>query len=265
MKKVNFHTHTELCRHAGGVPSDYAAMAYKNGLSTLGFSEHAPYPDGRFGLRMLYDELEPYIQDLNRLKKEYSGKVLIYSGLEIEYCPDMKEYYESLIKPGRMDYLLLGQHFYTPAGGQPINIYELEAKGDTAAYIDYALSLKEGMETGFFKVLAHPDVIFINDMAWDENCERACTIIIEAAQKTGTVLELNANGIRRGKKLFCDGERYPYPHKRFWEKVSGTSLPVIAGSDCHNPAVLWDDCMEEALRLGREWNLNIVDGIGIES
>lgn len=71
MRKVNYHTHTILCRHAGGTSEDYAEAAWKNGLDVLGFSEHAPFPDGRFGLRMQYDELEPYIRDLNRLKKEY--------------------------------------------------------------------------------------------------------------------------------------------------------------------------------------------------
>lgn len=213
---------------------------------------------------MQYDELEPYIRDLDRLKKEYLGRVSLYSGLEIEYCPDMKSYYENLLKPGRLDYLLLGQHFYTAAGAEPVNIYELEARGDTAAFIDYALSLKEGMETGFFKAVAHPDVIFINDLAWDENCDRACAIIVEAAKATGTVLELNANGIRRGRRKYCDGTRYPYPHKRFWDHVSGTSLPVIVSSDCHNPDVLWDSCMDEGLRLAREWGLHIVDTIGIE-
>ena len=116
MKKVNYHTHTRLCRHAGGAAEDYAAAAWQNSLDVLGFSDHAPFPDGRFGLRMQYDELEPYIRDLNRLKTEYQGRVSICSGLEIEYCPDSLVYYESLLKPGRLDYLLLGQHFSTAAG-----------------------------------------------------------------------------------------------------------------------------------------------------
>ena len=261
MKKVNYHTHTRLCRHAGGTAEDYAAAAWQNSLDVLGFSDHTPFPDGRFGLRMQYDELEPYIRDLNRLKTEYQGRVSICSGLEIEYCPDSLEYYESLLKPGRLDYLLLGQHFYTAAGALPVNIYELEEKGGTAAYIDYALSIREGLATGFFKVLAHPDVIFINDLAWDENCSRACEIIVEAAQVSGAVLELNANGIRRGMREYCDGVRYPYPHKRFWERVSGTRIPVIVSSDCHNPDVLWDSCMEEGYRLGKEWGLLLTDEI----
>ena len=88
MKKVNYHTHTRLCRHAGGAAEDYAAAALQNSLDVLGFSDHTPFPDGRFGLRMQYDELEPYIRDLNRLKTEYQGRVSICSGLEIEYCPD---------------------------------------------------------------------------------------------------------------------------------------------------------------------------------
>ena len=39
-----------------------------------------------------------------------------------------------------------------------------------------------------------------------------------------------------------------YPHKNFWRKVSNTNIPVIIGSDCHNPAQVWDAAMEQAYR-----------------
>lgn len=258
MKKVNYHTHTQLCRHAGGTEQDYVDAALKAGLDILGFSEHAAFPDDRFGLRMMSRELEPYIRELNRLKREYSDRLKIYAGLEIEYCPDMIYYYKCLLQPGKLDYLLLGQHFYSPAGKEPVNVYFIEETGDTFPYVDYALSLKEGMETGLFRMLAHPDVIFINDLPWDDNCERACDIIIEAARETGTILELNANGFRRGEKEYCDGTRCPYPHHQFWKKVSGTDMPVVIGSDCHNPDVLWDEHVRKAYRTAEEWGLNVV-------
>ena len=37
----NFHSHTYLCGHAGGIPSDYVNEAIKNNFSVLGISEHA--------------------------------------------------------------------------------------------------------------------------------------------------------------------------------------------------------------------------------
>lgn len=263
MKKINYHTHTQLCRHAGGTELDYAMAAVESGLDVLGFSEHAAFPDGRYGMRMMYPELEPYISVLNKLKKEFSLQLDIYSGLEIEYCPDMHAYYQSLLTPGRLDYLLLGQHFYCPDDSASVNIYQIEERKDTSIYIDYALSVRAGMETGFFRVLAHPDVIFINNLQWDENCEIACDIIIKAAQNTGTILEFNANGIRRGRQNYCDGERYPYPHPSFWCRLSGSGMPVLISSDCHTPSVLWDSCMDKAYQIAREWKLCLVDEVGL--
>lgn len=264
MKKINYHTHTELCRHAGGNIADYIGKAQTQKLDALGFSEHAPFPDGRFGLRMLYSELPDYLEEI-RLQKHLlkASSLQIYAGLEIEYCPDMNSYYESLLQSGKLDYLLLGQHFYTLNGQEPVNIYFIEQHKDTSPYVDYALSLKAAMETGYFRVLAHPDVIFINKLLWDENCDRACDIIIEAALRANTILEFNANGLRRGKSEYPEGQRYPYPHPGFWSRVSGSGLPVIVSSDCHNPDVLWDCCMDEAYRLAHEWNLSLTDDIGL--
>lgn len=261
--KINYHTHTELCRHAGGTSRDYVYAALKNNLKVLGISEHAAFPDDRFGLRMLYQEMNGYLQDLEDLKSEFSDILTIYKGLEIEYCPDMISYYSALLEKYHFDYLILGQHFYTLANQNPVNIYEIEQTRNTSCYVDYALSLKEGMETNFFRLLAHPDVIFINDLPWDEHCDIACDIIIKAAKETGTILEFNANGIRRGKRNFCDGIRYPYPHPSFWSKVASESLPVLISSDCHNPEKLWDGCMEEAYGMCKDFHLNIVDHIGL--
>ena len=60
--KVNFHTHTYRCKHAIGSEKDYVIEAINKNLTTLGFSDHGPYPDDRFGYRMEYSELKNYIQ-----------------------------------------------------------------------------------------------------------------------------------------------------------------------------------------------------------
>ena len=93
-------------------------------------------------------------------------------------------------------------------------------------YIDYAESICKGMKSGYFTFIAHPDLIFLNDFPWDDNCEKACDLIIETAKKQDLILEFNANGLRRGLRNFYDGKRYPYPHKRFWEKAASKKIDV---------------------------------------
>ena len=80
---TNFHTHTKRCLHAYGTEEDYIKAALSEGLSVLGFSDHAPFPDYDFGMRMPYSELDEYISELDRLKEEYEDKMRICEGVEV--------------------------------------------------------------------------------------------------------------------------------------------------------------------------------------
>ena len=257
MLKSNFHTHTYRCKHAGGTEQDLVHCALLSQMTHLGFSEHAPYPDNRFGLRMDYSELVDYRDTIKALQKQYQDQLTIHLGLEIEYDPSQKDYYRFLKEDLGIEYLALGQHIYvSPASHDHfVNVYSLKT---THQYVEYAHTVCEAIKTGFFSSVAHPDVIFINDLPWDENCEKACDLIIDCAKEQQIILEFNANGIRRGLNTYCDGERYPYPHQRFWEKVSAANIPVLISSDCHHPSQLWDDVMEEAYHLAGTWHLNLV-------
>ncbi len=242
-KKVNFHTHCYRCRHAKGTVFQYAEEAIEKGLVTLGFSDHIPYPDDSFDLRMPYADIEDYMNEVTELKEELEGKIRILLGFEGEYLLRYTSYYEKLLTNGRCDYLILGQHLLETKGGELFNVYQMK---DTSLYEAYAENVVESMRTGYFRYAAHPDLIFFNDHPWDVHCDRACDILIDGAAKHGFALEYNANGLRRGEKAYSDGKRYPYPHKNFWDRVAGSGISVYVGSDCHEPAVLYDSCMDLA-------------------
>lgn len=256
--RVNYHTHTCRCNHADGEEKDYVLSAIENNISILGFSDHGPFKDKKYDLRMDFEELEDYILAVNNLKEQYKDKITIKSGLEIEYFKDKISYYKELLKNYKLDYLVLGQHFYKNENNKYINTYFIE---DSSEFLNYANVVIEGMKTGFFKILAHPDVIFINDIAWDNNCDKFCDLIITAAKENDFILEFNANGIRRGKKEFCDGIRYAYPHKRFWEKVAKENIKVVINSDCHSPKQVWDLSMDLAYKEAIDLGLNIITKI----
>ncbi|MDF2820464.1 MAG: putative histidinol phosphatase [Clostridiales bacterium] len=256
--RTNYHTHTYRCRHAGGTSQDYVNSAIINKLDILGISDHGPFPDDSFDLRMYFRELEEYIDEIAKLKITHAKDILIYSGLEIEYFSYENDYYKDLLTKYNLDYLVLGQHFYAMNNEEPKNIYFAKSTKD---YIDYATSAVEGMKTGFFKFLAHPDLMFINDFPWDKNCEEATDIIISAAKEHDFILEFNANGFRRQEQNYCDGIRIPYPHKNFWSKVSNTDIKVIINTDCHNPNQVWDDYVDLAYLKANELSLNIVNTI----
>lgn len=247
--KTNYHTHTEHCRHAAGLPADYARQALECGISILGMSDHAPFKDVDYGYRMPFSELDMYIDEVQAAKEDFAGSVKILSSLEIEYLPKYtrgKNYYEKLLTEKKMDYLLLGEHFFTDRHGDLHNITSIETP---ALAVEYAEACSTAMKTGYFKIIAHPDLFCINSFSWNDDYERASDILIESSERTGVVLELNANGIRRGLRKFPDGERYQYPHMRFWEKVKQAGLPAIVGSDAHNMKDLWDEAMKKSIQM----------------
>ena len=243
--KINYHTHTFRCRHAQGTERDYVQAAVKAGMNILGFSDHAPFPDRDFGLRMEYSELDDYLNTIDSLTKEFATDIILLKSLEIEYLPEYSSYYEKLLTDKHLDYLLLGEHFYHTENGSIHNITSAE---NTEWYVEYASAVSAALQTGYFKIVAHPDIYMMNHFAWDKNCDLAADLILSAADKAGVILEYNANGFRRDIHEYPDGARYMYPHKNFWRKVSNTNIPVIIGSDCHNPAQVWDAAMEQAYR-----------------
>ena len=251
--KANYHTHTEHCRHASGLPLDYAQEACSKNVEILGISDHAPFKDKDYGFRMPFSELEIYCNEVDQAQTSYKGRLEILKALEIEYLPQYNSYYEELLSRYKMDYLICGQHFFQTENQD--FFYSTDLK-KSEMVISYANSCKKAMKTGYFKILAHPDLFCINErFPWNDDYEKASDIIIEEAIKTNTILEFNANGYRRGIHNYPDGQRCQYPHKKFWNKVKEADLSALVSSDAHNVDQLWDNTMEEAVNILKNENI----------
>ena len=141
-----------------------------------------------------------------------------------------------------------------------INVYGLK---NTNAYIEYALSFKETFQTGLFTVCTHPDLIFINLLPWDENCQKACEIIVKAAKKYNIIIEFNANEVHRRKEMYEDGLRSPYPHLAFWENAAKYQVPSIINSYYREPKPLYDEAMNKTSQLANQWHVNIIETLDL--
>lgn len=255
MKKVNYHTHTDYCGHAVGKAADYVQEALDQGLEVLGFSEHIPYEQDQFAYRMPLEQLANYQEDVQALINQYRGRLQILCGFEGEYLRGWERWYESLLTSDTCDYMILGQHMYVGRDGGIVTSGDLQS---TEEYLDYVDSLIAGMKTGYFKMIAHPDFMFVNHFAWDIHCDRACDRLMNAAIADGYVLEYNANGYRRGLCEFDDGIRYQYPHALFWQKVAEAGIPVMISSDCHEPAQMYDDFVKKAYEDAAALSLHVI-------
>ena len=221
---ANYHTHTIRCNHARGSEREYIENAIKEGFTVLGFSDHTPqtYPESfNSWIRMALSEIPEYTSTLLTLKEEYKGRIDILIGYEVEYS---RRFFPSLIEKLReypLDFLIQGQHFAINEVdgfyvGEPV-----ESEEDLICYVNTTI---EGMETGLFTYLAHPDLV--NYTGPDEIYCKHMRRIVEKSLELDIPLEVNMYG-------FSDGRWYPCD--RFFRMASEMGGKFVLGCDAHDP------------------------------
>ncbi len=248
---ANYHTHTKRCMHAGGSDREYVEAAIKAGFKILGFSDHAPqvYKDGFVSrMRMLPSQLEEYVDSITGLAKEYKNDIKILVGLETENFPDRFDDLIKLIEPYPVDYMIMGQHWlYNEHKSTVVTKPEM----DEAFLGEYVNQVLEGMRTGYFTYLAHPDIIkFGGDV---EVYQKHMKHLATELKALNIPMELNALGYITGRH---------YPNKRFLEAVADVGVDFVIGVDAHTPDSLLDvDRRKGCLALAREYGLNVINTI----
>ena len=77
-RQVNLHTHSRYCGHGAGELSEYVDAAKRVGLTALGFSEHCPVPDNRWGAsRMKYHQQNSYMHDCREQQAKQKDLTII--------------------------------------------------------------------------------------------------------------------------------------------------------------------------------------------
>ncbi len=239
---TNFHTHTALCKHASGMPKDYIKKALEAGCTALGFSDHCPYPLEREGLfwpsiRMSESELSFYIEEVQMAQSDLQNKgesLQVYLGFECEWDKSMYSWYkENLLGKNCADYLALGSHWATVEGGN--HVYIVGVTEDASLLHKYIDQTIEGMRSGLYKFIAHPDIFMSGWREWDAEAKACSIALIEAAKDLSLPLEINGLGMSRPEHKTARGTRFQYPYREFWEIVAERGLRVICNSDAHDP------------------------------
>lgn len=258
--KQNFHTHTYRCNHACGDVIDYYNSAKACGFTTLGFSDHLPFPLSLKGpirniylWRMRYDQIDEYLSSLDKLSDQ-SKSMKIYKGFECEYFSEFSQYYKELVS--KTDYLILGSHFFYDRSQVFSSAYKVcNNQFGVSSYVD---NVVEGLSSGYFKLLAHPDLFGLLYPRWDSFCESESDRIIQACIKYDIPLEVNGFGFIKGKIVTEEGTRYGYPWEPFWKFVTNYSkVRVVINSDAHYPWLI-SGGFDQSIALVKKYKLNLV-------
>ena len=250
---ANYHAHTWRCHHADGIEEDYVRHGIDRGLKIIGFSDHTPYPfpDGYVStFRMNLDQLQDYVDTITSLQRKYSPQTQILLGLEAEFYPALFSQLLSILRDHPVDYLLLGQH---NLGNEIGEHYNGRPTGDPELLRRYCYQTAQGMNTGLFTYLAHPDLFyFTGDTSLYRRYMRQLCV---EANGCGIPLELNLLGLAQGRH---------YPNEEFWRIAAEENCAVVLGCDAHSPQAMSDTEPEKkAMELVHRMGLRLLERVDL--
>ena len=278
MQKFNLHTHS-IYSDGKSQPREIVEEAVRQGLTTLGFSEHSPLPfDNNFSVKEA--DMPRYVAEIAQLKEEFKGKIDIYCGLEADYLTDVSEPFAVTKERYHLDYLIGGVHLVGQSAnpdeiwfidGPKWEVYDEGLQkffdGDIRRAVRrFYEQSNEMIENEQFDIIAHFDKIKMHNRERyfheDEPWYRALAFeTLDLIREKGLVMEVNVRGIYK--------KRYNgfYPSPWLMEEACKMGIPAIISADAHHFSEISLEfaAAEEALKkAGYRSVVNFKDGQWIE-
>ena len=218
----------------------------------MGFAEHCTYllhPEATQKPCMTKETLPEYVRSVMDSKEAYKDQIQVHLGIEAEYFPNTFPQLRSLLRDNGIEYLLLGQHFLD----SPLCQRTRDAIWDPAILERYCDHVIEGMQTGAFSYVCHPDcILFLGDRKLlKQQLRRIC----KEAKGCELPLEINLLGIHKQKH---------YPCKEYFELLAEEGNKVIFGADAHQPERFLNfDAEKKALELVEQYGLQLVETVAL--
>ena len=236
------HLHTPLCKHAVGLPGEYAAVAEAKNLKGIVVTCHAPMPNGYSSpYRMGMDDWESYVAMVEEAAEKWRGRVDVRLGLESEYVPGFLPWITSLHERAPFHHVLGSVHC------QMQEYTDAYFKGSWPEFQrTYFRHLAEAAETGLYDTLSHPDLVK-NMQPSEWILPRIMDDILDALDRiaaTGTAMELNTSGLNK---------TIPEMNPGFGilKEMKVRNIPVVLGADAHKPARVADRYPDALMILGK--------------
>ena len=243
-KRYNLHSHTQFCD--GRAPmAEFVTKAIDAGFSDYGFSPHSPIPF-ESPCNMTKIDVPTYIEEIQRLKTEYAGKIRLYASMEIDYLNSewgpSNEYFDTL----PLDYRIGSVHFV------PCDDFHIDTDGNfesfkekmseffdndiymvVSAFYDQTIQM---IEAGGFNIIGHFDKIGLNASYFQPGIEqekwyrKRVKEVIDAIMDTHLIAEINTKSLAQHKRFF--------PHERYFRLMKQYGMPVVINSDAHHPELI---------------------------
>lgn len=250
LMKRDAHIHSPFCPHGTKDEFElYIEKAIKNGFTDISFTEHAPAPEGFIDTVPTRDSfldvnsLEPYINKLRQLKKQYASDISINIGLEFDYIEGYEKATARMLNEigPTLDDSILSVHFllfenkytcidfsaesfieFSGQVGSIENVYELYYKTLQASILADLGKYKP-------KRIGHPTLIhkFQHAHGFKVDDHDFIMSTLQLMKEHRYEMDLNSAGLA---KEYC---LEPYPPQRYVTTAKDMGIPLVFGSDAH--------------------------------
>jgi histidinol-phosphatase (PHP family) len=241
----DYHTHTPLCRHATGLPTEYAARAVALGFEEIGCSDHSPMARDDFDeWRMRLDQLDGYVELVRQAQRDHPT-LAIKLALEVDYLPGHEAWIRDLAGRHPWDYFIGSVHYVAEGWDldNPKKLSEWRARDASDVWRVYLERLTQAAASGLFDIIGHADLAKKFRFYPKQDVLPLFRQFLDAAKRSGTAIELNTAGLRKD----C---REIYPARPILALASEMGVPITFGSDAHAPQEVGAD-FASAIALAR--------------
>jgi histidinol-phosphatase (PHP family) len=227
---ADYHSHTPLCHHATGQPTELAAQAVRLGLKEMGFSDHSPMSRDDFdNWRMKAADLDQYVAAVEQARRDHPN-VIIKLALEVDYLPGQEDWIRDLAARHPWDYFIGSVHYISDSWAidNPAEITKWKDREPLEVWTAYFERLTLAAESGLFDIIGHADLCKKFAFYPKQDCTPLFTRFLKAAKRSGLAIELNTAGLRKE----C---REIYPSPRIVQMAAQLGVPITFGSDAHAP------------------------------
>ena len=242
---ADYHMHTPLCRHAVGEPAEYARRAVEIGLTEIGFSDHSPMRQDDFdNWRMNFSQLDEYVEKIRRVQTDFP-ELTIRLALEVDYLPGQEGWIRELAARHPWDYFIGSVHYVSDSWAidDPQKLSEWKNRDAMEVWQIYFERLTKAAESRLFEIIGHADLPKKFGHRPPQNVAALCGKFLDAAQKSGSAIELNTAGLRKDCKEI-------YPSREILQLAIQKRVPITFGSDAHAPEEVGMN-FAEAISLAR--------------
>lgn len=225
----DYHVHSHFSADSHAPLAEMCRIAATLGIPEIGFAEHYdlhPDENPRDWLR-----LEPWLEDLERCRAEFSGRLVIRAGIEVGEPHRFHEDMNTMLARAPFDYVIGSLHW---VGSESVFDPAYFQRPAEEAYSRYFAELARMTARGGFDILGHLDVPvrtgFNFHGSYDpRDYEPWIRQVLRNCIEQGIALDVNTSAMRRKAQVLLPG----LPILRWYAEMGG--MRVTLGSDAHRP------------------------------